>query len=92
MGAELVRVLGDLDLGGPLALVVEDAHWLDTASSPALQFAVRRLSVERALLVVTTRGGGRPVDLAWTRLAEVASIEGLCSLGRRASARPETSD
>ena len=26
VGAELVRVLGDLDLGGPLALVVEDAH------------------------------------------------------------------
>jgi hypothetical protein len=33
VGAELVRVLGDLDLGGPLALVVEDAHWLDIASS-----------------------------------------------------------
>ena len=35
VGAELVRVLGDLDLGGPLALVVEDAHWLDIASSHA---------------------------------------------------------
>ena len=81
VGAELVRVLGDLDLGGPLALVVEDAHWLDVASSHALQFAVRRLSVERALLVVTTRGGGRPVDLAWSRLAEVPSLGRTVQLG-----------
>ena len=81
VGAELVRVLGDLDLGGPLALIVEDAHWLDVASSHALQFAVRRLSVERALLVVTTRGGGRPVDLAWSRLAEVPSLGHTVQLG-----------
>src|SRR4029079_1348617 len=81
VGAELVRVLGDLDLGGPLALIVEDAHWLDVASSYALQFAVRRLSVERALLMVTTRGGSRPVDLAWTRLAEVPSLGRTVQLG-----------
>jgi DNA-binding CsgD family transcriptional regulator len=74
VGAELVRVLGDLDLGGPLALVLEDAHWLDVATSQALQFAARRLSVERALLVVTTRGGARPVDLAWSRLAETPGL------------------
>ena len=81
VGAELVRVLGDLDLGGPLALIVEDAHWLDVASSYALQFAVRRLSIERALLMVTTRGGSRPVDLAWTRLAEVPSLGRTVQLG-----------
>ena len=42
---------------------------------------MRRLSVERALLVVTTRGGGRPVDFAWTRLAEVPSLGRTVQLG-----------
>ncbi len=81
VGAELVRVLGDLDLGGPLVFVVEDAHWLDRATAQALQFAVRRLGVEHALVVVTTRGGRRPVDVGWTRLAESPGLGHAVRLG-----------
>ncbi len=70
VGAELVRLLGDLDPDRLLVLLVEDAQWLDVDTAAALQFAVRRLTVERAAVVVTTRFGIRSVDMGWQRPAE----------------------
>ncbi len=69
VAAELVRMLGDLEPGRPVVLIIEDGHWLDSRSARAVQLAVRRLGIEQALVIVTTRGGSRPVDLAWSRLA-----------------------
>jgi DNA-binding CsgD family transcriptional regulator len=69
VGADLVRVLGDLHPEQLLVLLVEDAHWLDPGTAGAVQFAVRRLTVERAAVVVTTRGGTRTADLGWFRPA-----------------------
>ena len=39
----------------PLLCLVDDAHWLDTASSDALLFATRRLTDERVAVVFTSR-------------------------------------
>ena len=35
--------------------VVEDAHWLDTATADALLFCARRLGADRVLLVFSAR-------------------------------------
>lgn len=39
----------------PLACVVDDAHWLDTASARAMAFVARRLLAEKLALVFATR-------------------------------------
>ena len=55
----------------PLLALVDDAHWLDTASIEALTFAARRLSSEPAALLLASRPPGLPDAL------ECASVEGL---------------
>ena len=53
----LLTAVGDDE---PLLCVVDDAHWLDRASSDALLFAVRRLQADPvALLAATREGEGR---------------------------------
>jgi ATP/maltotriose-dependent transcriptional regulator MalT len=60
VGRRLLRRLGELQDGTPraVALVVDDAHWMDRASAEALRFALRRLRADRVLCVVA----GRPVN------------------------------
>src|SRR4029077_13581229 len=43
---------------GPVAMVVDDAHWADHPSLLALLFAVRRLYADRVLALVVTRDDG----------------------------------
>ncbi len=53
----LLTAVGDDE---PLLCVVDDAHWLDRASSDALLFAARRLQADPvALLAATREGEGR---------------------------------
>jgi len=68
-GRLLLDAVGVLASGGPVVLVVEDLHWIDHPSACALRFALRRLSQEHVLAVVTTRPEG-PVqsDDGWRRL------------------------
>ena len=61
-GRLLLDAVGVLASGGPVVLVVEDLHWIDHPSAQALRFALRRLSGERVLAVVTTRPEG-PVQV-----------------------------
>ena len=51
----------------PLLAIVDDAHWLDSASARALVFVARRVQAERIALVFATR---EPGD-ALTRLPEL---------------------
>jgi DNA-binding CsgD family transcriptional regulator len=68
-GQLLLDALGVLAPGGPVVLVVEDLHWVDHPSARALRFALRRLSVEQLLAVVTTRSEGAvQFDDGWRRL------------------------
>jgi DNA-binding CsgD family transcriptional regulator len=51
----------------PVLCVVDDAHWLDDASSAALQFIARRVEFERIAILFGARDGGvrrfEPEDL-----------------------------
>src|SRR4051794_35019463 len=53
----------------PLVALVDDAHWLDTASAEALAFAARRLDAEDVALVLAVREP--PPSVAAARFPEV---------------------
>ena len=55
LGAELLQLLGDLEQSAPVAVVIDDVPWADPQSLRALTFALRRLQVERVLVVLTMR-------------------------------------
>jgi DNA-binding CsgD family transcriptional regulator len=50
-------LLSDVAAQAPLLVVVEDAHWLDRASSDVLAFVARRLESDPVVLLVATRDG-----------------------------------
>jgi DNA-binding NarL/FixJ family response regulator len=55
VGAGLVELLGTLQKGPPVGLVIDDAQWADRPSLQALLFALRRLEADRILAVLSTR-------------------------------------
>ncbi|HLM63493.1 MAG TPA: AAA family ATPase [Acidimicrobiales bacterium] len=57
-GAALLRLVDGLQLGLPLVVAIDDAHWADRPSLDALTFAARRLRADRVLLCVATRPEG----------------------------------
>ena len=44
----------------PVLSLVDDAHWLDAASSEAIAFAARRIGADRVALLIATRSTGHP--------------------------------
>jgi DNA-binding CsgD family transcriptional regulator len=58
VGGGIVELLGRLQHQGPVALVVDDAHWADTPSLHALAFAIRRLRADQVLAVLVVRDKG----------------------------------
>jgi DNA-binding CsgD family transcriptional regulator len=54
-GASLLRLVDGLQLGAPLVVAIDDAHWADRSSLDALTFGARRLRADRVLLCVATR-------------------------------------
>jgi DNA-binding CsgD family transcriptional regulator/tetratricopeptide (TPR) repeat protein len=58
VGAELLTMLGSLQDRAPVALLIDDAQWLDPSSAGALLFALRRLYVERILVLIVARPDG----------------------------------
>jgi DNA-binding CsgD family transcriptional regulator len=57
IGAATLNLLSASAEDGPLALLVDDAHWLDRSSAQALLFAARRLLADPIALVITAREG-----------------------------------
>ena len=57
IGAATLSLLSSCAEESPLALLVDDAHWLDRASAEALLFAARRLLADPIALVLTVREG-----------------------------------
>jgi DNA-binding CsgD family transcriptional regulator len=55
VGLAVLTLLAELAEERPLLCLVDDAHWLDTASAEALLFAVRRLDAEAIAVVVAVR-------------------------------------
>ncbi|HET9760432.1 MAG TPA: AAA family ATPase, partial [Nocardioidaceae bacterium] len=59
VGVACLSVLTDAaDDATPLLCVVDDAHWLDSASADALSFAARQLSADPVAMVFAARAGG----------------------------------
>jgi DNA-binding CsgD family transcriptional regulator len=69
VGPLLLDGLAELQTGGVVVLVVEDMHWVDVPSAMAIRFALRRLSGDRVLAVLSSRPGGpTDADEGWRRL------------------------
>ena len=62
-GAAMLSLLAEAAEEQPLALLIDDAQWVDAPSLDAMLFAVRRLDVDRVAVVMATRTGeGRAVE------------------------------
>ncbi len=57
VGAATLSLLSACAEEGPLALLIDDAHWLDRSSAETLLFAARRLLADPIALVLTVREG-----------------------------------
>jgi DNA-binding CsgD family transcriptional regulator len=75
IGAATLSLLSASAEEEPIALLVDDAHWLDTPSAEALLFAARRLLADRIALVLSVREGERSLlDGADLRTLRVAGL------------------
>ena len=72
IGLAVLNLLSEFAGERPVLCLVDDAQWLDRASSFALAFAARRLLAERVALIFATREGSEELD----RLPQL-TIEGL---------------
>src|SRR3954452_4744782 len=59
VGAATLSLLSTYAEESPVAVLVDDAHWLDGSSADALRFAVRRLVAEPIAVVFAAREGER---------------------------------
>ncbi|MEV8635502.1 AAA family ATPase [Streptosporangium sp. NPDC051023] len=55
VGLAVLSLLSELAEDGPLLVLVDDAHWLDRASTDALLLAARRLDAEGVALILAAR-------------------------------------
>ena len=60
VGLAVLSLLAEVAADQPVLCVVDDAHWLDRASSDALLFAARRLDTESIVLLLCARTGAFP--------------------------------
>ncbi|MFA1551896.1 helix-turn-helix transcriptional regulator [Actinomadura chokoriensis] len=72
-GLAVLTLLADLAEDGPVLCVVDDAHWVDTATVDALLFAARRLAAEGVVMLFAARDDG----FAGTGLPELR-LDRLC--------------
>ena len=76
IGAATLSLLSASAEEGPLALLVDDAHWLDRSSAETLLFAARRLLADPIALVLTVREGQPSLlDGADLRTLRVAGLD-----------------
>jgi DNA-binding CsgD family transcriptional regulator len=57
--AATLGILAEAAEDGPVLCLIDDAHWLDTASAEALTFAGRRLQAEGIAMIFAAREGER---------------------------------
>jgi DNA-binding CsgD family transcriptional regulator len=57
VGAATLSLLAACAETGPVAVLIDDAQWLDSSSSQALLFAFRRLVADPVAVLIAVRGG-----------------------------------
>ena len=57
VGAATLSLLAAYSDAAPVAVLVDDAHWLDGSSADALLFAFRRLTADPVAVVLAVREG-----------------------------------
>ncbi|MEU5880473.1 AAA family ATPase [Spirillospora sp. NPDC047279] len=60
LGGAFLDLLGELQRNGPVAVVIDDARWVDAESLNACVFALRRLGRDQVMAVLITRDGADP--------------------------------
>ena len=76
IGAATLSLLATAAEANPLLVVVDDAHWLDCATSEAILFAVKRLEADAAALLFAVREGeGRDFDPPGLPRLELGGLE-----------------
>jgi DNA-binding CsgD family transcriptional regulator len=79
VGAATLSLLAAYAEEGPVAVLVDDAHWLDGSSAQALLFAFRRLVADPIAVLIAVRDGDPSLldgaDLPTLRLAGLSSDE-----------------
>jgi len=72
VGAATLSMLAEYADSAPVAVLIDDAHWLDGSSADALLFAFRRLIADPVAVILTVRQGESSLldgaDLATLRL------------------------
>lgn len=61
VGLAALTLLSNASEENPLLVLVDDAHWLDSATADALMFVARRLEAEGIALVLAARDDSRPL-------------------------------
>ena len=93
VGAATLSLLAAYAEAEPLAVLVDDAHWLDGSSADALLFAARRLVADSVAIVLTAREGESSLldgaDLPTFRLGGL-DVSAAAQLLRRFA--PDTAD
>lgn len=76
IGAATLSLLSASAEDGPLALLVDDAHWLDPPTAETLLFAARRLLADPIAVVITVREGAPSLlDGADLRTLRIAGLD-----------------
>ncbi|WP_433888124.1 AAA family ATPase [Streptomyces sp. CA-111067] len=92
VGLAVLSLLSEHAGDGPLLCVVDDAQWLDRASTDALIFAARRLDAEGIAMVFAARDGEGTFDtpgLPELRLAPLAEPDAAALLAARGGTTAE---
>nr|BEK63065.1 LuxR family transcriptional regulator [Kitasatospora purpeofusca] len=74
VGAAALALLAEVAQGGPLLLLLDDLHWIDSSSATVFAF-VRRRCAELPLVVVGATRPGGPVAQSWS--AEPVEVRAL---------------
>jgi DNA-binding CsgD family transcriptional regulator len=88
VGVAMLSLLAELAAESPVLCLVDDAQWLDRATTDALVFVARRLAAEGVAMVFATRDAGTAQGLADLRLGRLEREDA----GRLLDAYPLTAE
>ncbi|MFG2006447.1 LuxR C-terminal-related transcriptional regulator [Spirillospora sp. NPDC048911] len=75
IGAGVLSLLAEVAEQGPLLCLIDDAQWLDRASTDALLFAARRLGREGVALILAVRDYAGALDATGIRELRLAGLD-----------------